>query len=90
MALSIVTCRFCGKPIIWIQTINGKNMPCDAEVVEYQENKKGAALIVTERGAVVRGDIVNNNPKSPLEKVIDGKGYISHFATCKNYRRDKR
>ena len=39
--MKIVKCKSCGAPIVWIETVNGKAMPCDAEAVEYQENRKG-------------------------------------------------
>ena len=80
--MKIVKCKSCGAPIVWIETVNGKSMPCDAEAVEYQENRKGKSQIVTESGNVVRGDIVANAPDTLLPKVVDGTGYISHFATC--------
>lgn len=80
--MKIVKCKSCGAPIVWIETVNGKAMPCDAEAVEYQENRKGKSQIVTEDGKVVRGDLVKNAPDTLLPKVVDGTGYISHFATC--------
>lgn len=77
-------CKSCGASIVWIKTQNGRSMPCDADPVNYQKNYKGASLIVTAEGAVIRGDIVENDPSAPLQKIIDGQGYISHFATCPN------
>ena len=50
--MKIVKCKSCGAPIVWIETVNGKAMPCDAEAVEYQENRKGKSQIVTEDGKV--------------------------------------
>ena len=80
--MTVKTCKGCGAPIVWITTTKGKAMPCNAEAVDYQENKKGASLIVTEAGNVVRGDIITGGGASPLARVVDGKGYISHYATC--------
>ncbi len=80
--MTVKTCKACGAPIVWITTANGKAMPCNAEAVQYQENKKGASLIVTEAGNVVRGDIITGGGNSPLARIVDGKGYISHYATC--------
>ena len=80
--MTVKTCKGCGAPIVWITTTNGKAMPCDAEAVNYQENRKGASLIVTEAGRVVRGDIITGGINILLARVIDGQGYISHYATC--------
>lgn len=80
-------CKMCGATIVWVKTVNNRDMPCDDNEIEYQENKKGASLLVTADGRVVRGDIVQNAPNTKLVRTIDGKGYISHFATCKKNRR---
>ena len=40
-------CKGCGKEIVWITTVNGKSMPCDAE----------KTTIVTEAGHTVQGYI---------------------------------
>lgn len=29
-----MTCRSCGKEIVWMKTVNGKNIPVDAETAE--------------------------------------------------------
>lgn len=89
--MTVKTCKSCGAAIVWIETQNGRKMPCNAEAVDYQENRKGASVIVTEDGKVVRGTIIEKGA-SPLVPVIDGKGYISHFATCPyagQHRRDR-
>jgi len=88
MKIFSTRCRFCNKDIISVKTASGKIMPCDPAEVDYQENKKGKSIIVTTAGAVIRGDVVTKNPASPLEKVIDGRGYISHYKTCENYKRE--
>lgn len=80
--MKVTTCKSCGATIVWIKTQNGRSMPCDAAAVEYQENYKGSATIVTDDGRVLRANIVTAAGNSPLTPVIDGKGYISHFATC--------
>ena len=38
--MRVVKCKSCGASIVWIKTQKGKNMPCDADAVEYQENYK--------------------------------------------------
>ena len=54
--MQIAKCKSCRAPIVWIKTKNGKNMPCDADTVEYQENYKGKSTIVTEDGRVLDAD----------------------------------
>lgn len=77
-----VTCRSCGAAIVWITTQNGRKMPCNADPVEYQDNRKGKDVIVTEDGKVVRGTVIDKARPSALVPIVDGTGYISHFATC--------
>ena len=43
------TCRGCGASIRWIQTVRGRPMPADAELV----------TIVTAKGYVVKGYMVH-------------------------------
>ena len=73
----LVTCRYFGKKIIWVQTKAGKNMPCNPEVICYRIPKdgKGSEKIVTQNGEVVSADRVSGGEGTQL-------GYISHFATC--------
>lgn len=80
--MKITKCKSCGASITWIKTQNGQSMPCDVPAVDYQENYKGNATIVTDDGRVLRANIIKNANSSPLTPVIDGKGYVSHFATC--------
>ena len=79
-------CAHCGKQILWIKTKAGKNMPCDAYLVDYKlpaEGEKGKERIVTQTGDVVAANVSN-------ARNADGTGYISHFATCPNYGRKRR
>ncbi len=39
------TCRLCGAAIVWIRTVGGKAMPCDAKVLS----------VTTDAGMQVRG-----------------------------------
>lgn len=81
--MNVSKCRGCGAAIVWIRTIRGKAMPCNAEAVEYQKDKRGKDFIVTKSGDVVRGRIITDGEKHGLlEPIIDGEGYISHYATC--------
>lgn len=76
--MNVSKCRACGAPIVWITTSNGKKMPCDAEPVIYQANRRGKDLIVTPNGEVLKGTVVPNGSAM----IADGYGYISHYATC--------
>lgn len=88
--MRIVNCKSCGAPIVWIKTQNGKNMPCDADAVEYQENYKGKSTVVTEDGRVLKATIIDRTGGGLLSPVIDGKGYIPHWATCPHAAQHKR
>lgn len=79
--MKICKCKSCGASIVWIKTQKGKNMPCDADAVEYQENYKAQSTIVTEDGRVLKASIITPSGGG-LTPVIDGKGYIPHWATC--------
>jgi len=69
-------CRSCGAEIMWIKTVNGKNMPVDAEPVYFHQDPSGAEIFVTKGGAVVHGITAK-----PGENDVS-TGYNSHFATC--------
>lgn len=70
-------CRLCGRLVVWIRTKAGKNMPCDAELIDYRvpPDKTGKERFVTPDGEVVAAERSKGT-------VADGCGYISHFATC--------
>ena len=72
----MATCKSCGAEIIWIETVNGKKMPCDPEQVVYTAQKGGPLKIVTPNGEVLSA---RQEIGSPL---TTGVGYISHFSTC--------
>ena len=88
--MRIVNCKSCGAPIVWIKTQNGKSMPCDAFAVEYQENYKGKSTVVTEDGHVLKATIIDRTGGGLLSPVIDGKGYIPHWATCPHAAQHRR
>ncbi len=79
--MEIKKCKFCGAPIVWLKIQNGRPMPCNAETVKYQENYKGKDVIVLSDGKVIKATVVNPNGGG-LAPIVDGEGYISHFATC--------
>lgn len=80
---SFGTCAYCGRRIMWVRTKAGKNMPVDPTLINYRKpdaGKKAKEKIVTPQGEVVSADIADSDK-------AEGYGYISHFATCKNYRK---
>lgn len=67
-------CKACGAEIVWIPTVNGKTMPCDAQRIPYKINlHDGKYNLVLPDGRVTRAD---------LDLQSDKFGYVSHFATC--------
>ena len=70
------TCKSCGAYIIWIETINGKKMPCNAFAVPYWNDPNGKDTVMTLKGETVRCTL------QPQRTPATGRGYISHFATC--------
>lgn len=78
--MKVVKCKFCGAPIVWIKTQNGRSMPCDANTIQYQNARGGKDVIVTPEGKVIRAAVIRGG--GVLTPIPDGEGYISHFATC--------
>lgn len=76
-------CSRCGRQIIWIKTVAGKNMPVDTELKNYREDG-GKDKIVIPDGRVISGTIVY------AAEEADGVGYTSHFATCKRAKAFRR
>jgi hypothetical protein len=71
-------CKGCGATIIWIETKNGKKMPCDAKQVKYWARSGAAEKIVVKSGDVVSAVLLPADPQEPET----GVGYIPHWATC--------
>lgn len=79
-------CRGCGRPIIFVKTIAGKQMPCDPRLVPFWRKAGASGKIVTIDGEVVSCEL--DGPRS----TVSGCGYVSHFSTCPNgdvFRRKK-
>lgn len=74
------TCRQCGRRILWVRMKSGKNMLVDMALHNYKKDSTGKEKIVTPGGEVVTG-------RTLVGERGDGAGYISHFASCKKYRR---
>lgn len=69
-------CRSCGKPIVWMKTKAGKNMPCDKDLVLYREDEKGKDTVINHAGEVVRCSFQGD--KALLVEL----GRVPHWATC--------
>ena len=75
-ASRVQTCRACGRRIIFIKTLKGKTMPCDAEPVKFVPDVAGNNKYVLADGLLINGVI-------PMPGDTDvHEGYVSHFATC--------
>lgn len=77
----IEKCKSCGAPIIWIKTLKGKNMPCNAEKVRFNYRLGAKDRVVTMNGEVLSAEIREDGEE---------QGYISHFATCPNADKHRR
>lgn len=42
--MMVFNCKACGKPIVFITTVAGKKMPCDAMVRAYEPDADGGKL----------------------------------------------
>lgn len=78
-----IPCRECGKPLIFIRTRAGKNMPCEAEPVLYWPDADGPLLFYQRDGSYERGTL-EGHPAVPRES-----GYVPHWGRCPARRRDK-
>lgn len=76
--LRVVSCKRCGRGIVYIRTKAGRFMPCDATPVRIIEAATG------EHKALRRdtGELVSCIIAAHDSKVWDGWGYIPHFGTC--------
>jgi recombinational DNA repair protein RecR len=82
-------CKSCGKNIKWIETLSGKRMPVNIEIIAVTPTSDGDTTIITDKGVIVKG---KREELKALAEGIAVAGYISHFATCqyaKQHRRKK-
>jgi hypothetical protein len=77
-------CKSCGATILWIGTVNGKKMPCDAEQVVYWQDPKGETTIITPNGETIRATL--QTQRTPAT----GIGYIPHWVTCPQANKHRR
>lgn len=69
-------CRSCGKPIVWMKTKAGKNMPCDEALVLYWADEQGKDTVINHAGEAVRCSLTGAN------ELLSGLGRVPHWATC--------
>lgn len=76
-------CRYCGKPIIFIRTTEGKLMPCDATPVRYWlTSERDRGVLVYQRNGTHTRAVLDGLPSA-----CSGSGYRPHWPSC--VRRDK-
>ena len=78
-----VPCRECGKPLVFIRTISGKFLPCEAEPVFYWPDDAGPLMFYQRDGSCERGTL-EGHPAVP-----QGSGYVPHWGRCPGRRRGK-
>ena len=74
--MMVFNCKACGKPIVFITTVAGKKMPCDAMVRAYEPDADGPDTIITKDGQTVRGRVLApaaDGGKLQCNTVIDGQ-----------------
>lgn len=74
-------CKSCGAEIIFIRSLKGKQIPCNAEPVRFTYELGAPDRVVTRNGEVLPAIIGPNGAET---------GYISHFATCPNANNHRR
>lgn len=60
-------CRSCGAEVIWVRTVNNKNMPVDVNKVQH--------------GNIILDDDASGYTVATVVKAGEGD-YVSHFSTC--------
>lgn len=77
-------CKSCGEEIVWMKTKNGRDMPCDPNLVPFWAKFKGKGKVVT-----LEGDVVSCEFEGPLDEMTN-VGRIPHWATCPNANQHRR
>ena len=72
-------CKWCGKEIAFIKTVNGKSIPVDPEPVRFTAGDDNERYVTAE-GEVKRGS--RTDRRGLFGRKEEETGYISHFATC--------
>lgn len=71
-------CKSCGKPVIWVKTARGNNMPIDAEGVRVVEDDTARSTFFDVNGGTFKARALDDGEHGGTV------GYVSHFATCPN------
>ena len=74
--MTVFSCKACGKPIVFITTVAGKKMPCDAMMRAYEPDADGPDTIITKDGQTVRGRVLAHASGG------GNLGRIPHWANC--------
>lgn len=77
-------CRYCGKPIIFIRTVNGKLMPCDATPVKYWLSDDHRGVMIFQRNGTYARAVLDGLPS-----LCSGGGYRPHWASCTKQRKQR-
>ena len=72
-------CKWCGQPIVFLETWKGTKMPVDQEPVRYVPGG-GPEAFITPEGRTDRGR---------ERKDGQAEGYVPHRVTCKNAEVEK-
>ena len=67
-------CKGCGAKIYWVKTVDGRNMPCDPELLPVVRGEGGEKFI-NQGGVVYSGHVVP-------QKRATGFAFRPHWGTC--------
>ena len=80
--IRVTECKYCKAPIVWLKTPKGKWMCADEGLVRYRQNPEGKDLLVSDRGEIIRCDIIPDDTKLGLGNMPTGMARRPHWATC--------
>ena len=72
-------CKWCGKEIAFIKTVNGKSIPVDPKPVRFTTMLDDERFVTAE-GEVKKGR--ETDRRGAFKVPMQEDGYRSHFATC--------
>ena len=71
-----VPCRWCGRPILWIDTVNGR-IPVENEMTPFRRPKNGGLnLLYTAEGGRISCEIL------PDSRSREAEGYAHRYHFC--------
>ena len=74
-------CKSCSAEIVFIKTIKGKSMPCEAEPVRFNYKLGAKDRVVTGNGEILPAEIRHDGSEI---------GYIPHWANCPGADKQRR